>query len=79
MVQSNSPTLSHSFALYNLLLGTIETAIEECDVEKNRVFYNAAKACYEKLKEYYIKTDSNVLFVSSIGNPYFKSSFESML
>jgi hypothetical protein len=79
MVQSTNPTLSHTFALYNLLLDNVESTIAEFDNDENRVLCNAAKACYEKLKEYYSKTDYNVLFVASVGNVHFNSSFKSML
>ena len=69
MSQSKSSTISHSFALYNLMLDKVEKFIE-CQ-RQSIVQRDAAEACLEKMKQYYALTDSNVLYVPSISNTSF--------
>ena len=65
MSQSKSATISHSFALYNLILDKIEKFIEFHPSQTQKY---AATACLEKMKHYYSLTDLNELYVPSISN-----------
>lgn len=69
MSQSKSPTMSHSFGLYNLLIDKVEDFID-ANLDKP-IYYNAANAALFKLKDYYSKTDYNILYVPSISNSIF--------
>ncbi len=69
--QSSSPTISHVFSLYNLLIDNVDdfiTALEAKNYDQNRTFIKAANACLHKLQKYYSKTDENALYVPAISN-----------
>lgn len=65
MSQSESPTISFMFPLYNVLIDKVEEFIE---AKPGRMYENAANASLHKLTEFYAKTDTNILYTPAISD-----------
>jgi hypothetical protein len=65
MSQSDSPTISFMFPLFNVLIDKVEEFIE---LKPGRIYENAANASLHKLTEFYAKTDTNILYTPSISS-----------
>jgi len=64
MSKSKSITLSSSIPIYNVLLDHMEKLLNEQDANYCRIFEvrNAVRMGYEKLKEYYARTDDSHIY-----------------
>ena len=73
MSQSKFITLSSSIPVYNALLEHIENLLDEqntnyCAILEVR---NAIRMGYEKLKEYYARTDNSYIYPIATSNLYY--------
>jgi hypothetical protein len=71
MSKSSMPTVALVFPIYNLLLDSVEKFVSESDKNNLITLFNAGEQCYNKLKEFYAKTDDCDLYPIATSSVYY--------